>query len=92
VAGEFDPLTSIRVVKFGLRLCNRRRVTEGLDWRPWAFTNWAGGEPSGIYNEVIEDKLQMRGKDDTHLPQPTWNDQGNAGFDNGTLSYVIEFE
>ena len=72
-----------------------RKIESKWTWvtrEPWAYTDWAGGEPSGTYNGAIEDRLQMRGQDGTLRPRETWNDQGNGGFEGLPHSYVIEFE
>jgi hypothetical protein len=58
----------------------------------WLYSDWAAGEPTGTYNGVIEDRLQMRGEDRTRQPRETWNDQPNDGFEGLPRSYVIEFE
>lgn len=71
------------------------RTSAGWTWitgEPWSYTNWARGEPTGSWRGVVEDKLQLRGQDGTQRPRPTWNDEGNAGFEDGPVSYVIEFE
>jgi len=72
-----------------------RKIGSKWTWvtaEPWAYTDWAGGEPSGTYNGTIEDRLQMRGQDGTLRPRETWNDEGNGGFEGLPHSYVIEFE
>jgi hypothetical protein len=72
-----------------------RKIGSNWTWvtgEPWAYADWAAGEPSGTYNGTIEDRLQMRGQDGTQRPRETWNDEGNGGFEGLPKSYVIEFE
>ncbi len=70
----------------------RRDGSRRVTGEPWAYADWAAGEPSGTYNGTIEDRLQMRGQDGTQRSRETWNDEGTGGFEGLPKSYVIEFE